>query len=431
VPVPEVIPQRYEEYVPLDRLTPHPANANEGDQGLLSELLDANGFGGAVLAQAGTGILIDGETRWRTALAKGMTGLPVIWMDISDDERDRFLASWNESTRRGRNDEQKLVALLAGLAQTPRGLEGAAFDGDDLDELMAALNGEQGGGGGAGGGDPDDAPEPPAEPRSVPGDLLLLGPHRLLCGDATNPDDLKRVTDGLGEIGIVYTDPPYGVDIVSSAGKVGAVIGYPFGGAKNGKQGSAGTVRTTPYMPVAGDGSTDAAADAFRLLLAEYPAALHVWWGGNHYTASAGLPDSSCWLVWNKETNGNFADCELAWTNHPGAVRMLTHMWNGMLRASEHGKRVHPTQKPVALAEWAFSVIDPKDERKTVLDVFGGSGSTLIAAHRTGRTAAIVECEAAYVDVIAARWQAATSVTPERVLPDGSTEPVSFAEPSP
>ena len=73
-----------------------------------------------------------------------------------------------------------------------------------------------------------------------------------------------------------------------------------------------------------------------------------------------------------------------------------------MLRASERGKRVHPTQKPVALAEWAFSVIDPKSERKLVLDTFAGSGSTLIAAHNTGRAAALIEIEPAYVDVIAA-----------------------------
>lgn len=278
-----------------------------------------------------------------------------------------------------------------------------------------------------GGGDPDDAPEPPAEPLSAPGDLYILGANRLYCGDATNPDDLKRATEGLGKIGIVYTDPPYGVSIVSGAGKVGAAVGYPFGGAKNGKQGSAGTVKTTAYIPVAGDDTTDAAADAFRLLSAEYPQALHVWWGGNHYAASAGLPDASCWLVWDKDTNGNFADAELAWTSHPGAVRLFHHMWNGMLRASERGKRVHPTQKPVALAQWAFGVIDPKSERKTVLDVFGGSGSTLIAAHNTGRAAAIVECEPAYVDVIARRWQEMTSITPERVRPDGSTEPVSFA----
>ena len=81
----------------------------------------------------------------------------------------------------------------------------------------------------------------------------------------------------------------------------------------------------------------------------------------------------SCWLVWDKAPTATSRDAELAWTNHTRrGTGVLMHMWNGMLRASEHGKRVHPTQKPVALREWAFSVIDPTAERKVVLDAFGG-----------------------------------------------------------
>lgn len=134
------VTQTYEAEVALDRLTPHPANPNQGDIGLLCELFDQNGFAGAVMAQQSTGILIDGETRWHAAREKNLPALPVIWVDVDDDTRDRLLAEWNESTRRGRNDETKLLALLTGLAATPRGLEGAAFDGDDVDSLMARLN---------------------------------------------------------------------------------------------------------------------------------------------------------------------------------------------------------------------------------------------------------------------------------------------------
>jgi DNA modification methylase len=218
-------------------------------------------------------------------------------------------------------------------AADPGLLEAASYSEADLNALLAGQRVPEKRT------DPDAVPDAPAEPVTVLGDVWLLGPHRLLCGDATSPDDLKRVTDGLGSVGIIYTDPPYGVDIVSSAGKVGAAVGYPFGGAKNGKQGSAGTVHTTAYLPVAGDGSTETAVDAFRL------------------------------------------------------------------RASEHGKRVHPTQKPVALAQWAFGVIDPKAERATVLDAFAGSGSTLIAAHATWRRAALIEMEPAYADIICRRYQ--------------------------
>lgn len=245
--------------------------------------------------------------------------------------------------------------------------------------------------------------------------------HRLLCGDATNPEHVDRVLAGLGEVGIIYTDPPYGISIVRSNGRIGS------GGKFRGKIGSGKIVPTTEYMAVAGDETTQTATDAFRLLLAAHPEARHVWWGGNHYAASAGLPDSSCWLVWDKQNDGNdFADSELAWTNHPGAVRLLRHMWNGMLRASERGKRVHPTQKPVALAEWAFGVVDKDRTRMVVLDVFAGSGSTLIAAHRTGRRAALIECEPAYVDVIARRWQEHTGVVP--VL-ESTGEAIDFTPP--
>jgi hypothetical protein len=115
-------------------------NPNAGDIGLLCTVLDANGFAGAVLAQKSTGILIDGETRWRAAQETGLKTLPVIWCDVDDDTRDRLLAEYNETARRGSNDERKLLDLLTALAGTPRGLEGAAFDGDDIDSLMTRLN---------------------------------------------------------------------------------------------------------------------------------------------------------------------------------------------------------------------------------------------------------------------------------------------------
>jgi len=186
--IPEVIPQRFEEHVPLDRLVEHPANPNEGDLGLLSELLDANGFAGAVMAQESTGIVMDGNHRLKTARQRGMTGLPVIWADVDDDARDRILASFNESTRRGRNDESKLVALLTGLAQQPRGLEGTGFDGDDLDALIAAMAFEGGSGGGG--------PEPEARPSLA--DRFLIPPFSVLDARQGWWQERKRAWIGLG-----------------------------------------------------------------------------------------------------------------------------------------------------------------------------------------------------------------------------------------
>lgn len=346
------------------------------------------------------------DLRWQT--------LAVVWVDVDEDQAARIVAADNRTADLGTYDDRLLLELLADLPD----LDGTGYDPGDLDELARLLDDDSSGAGGSSGlNDPDDTPEPPAEPYSRPGDLWLLGPHRLLCGDATNPEHLALVTDGV-EPGIVYTDPPYGISIVNDdSGKVGHAVGTPFGGTKKGSKPFGNTngkvIHTTKYLPVAGDDSTDAARAAFTLLRSSYPKARHVWWGGNHYVASAALPDASCWLVWDKETGDNtFADAELAWTNHPGAVRMFRHMWNGMLRATERGKRVHPTQKPVALAEWAFTVVDGKDEHRTVLDVFAGSGSTLIAAERTRRTAMLIEMEPAYVDVILKRYKDHTGIVP-------------------
>ena len=142
-----MLPQRYDPCVPLDQLHPHPANFNDGDMGLLCTLLEANGFAGAVLAQEATGILFDGRTRLDAAYELGLPGLPVLWVNVSDDERDRMLAEWNESCRAGRHDESKLVAFLTGMAATAKGLAGCAFDGDALDAAIRRLQAQAAGNG--------------------------------------------------------------------------------------------------------------------------------------------------------------------------------------------------------------------------------------------------------------------------------------------
>ena len=117
--------------------------------------------------------------------------------------------------------------------------------------------------------------------------------------------------------------------------------------------------------------------------------------GGNYYA----LPPSSCWLVWDKEINGNFADAELAWTNYPCAVRLIRHMWNGMLRVGSE-PRFHPTQKPLAVIKWAVSLA-PACE--TVLDPFMGSGTTLRAAKDLGKKCVGIDREERYCEIAVKR----------------------------
>jgi len=205
-----------------------------------------------------------------------------------------------------------------------------------------------------------------------------------MCGDSTSIDAVEQLLSG-SKVDMVFTDPPYGISIVGGSGKVG-------GG---------NIVKANTYAPIAGDDSIDVAIEAIQVIKA-LDAKVEIIWGGNYYANS--LENSSCWIVWDKDNTGNFADAELAWTNQKTAVRIFKHMWNGMLKASERGeKRVHPTQKPVALAEWCLDQYG--EECDTVLDLFGGSGFTLMACEKKAKSARIMELSPNYCDVIVRRWQ--------------------------
>lgn len=113
---------------------------------------------------------------------------------------------------------------------------------------------------------------------------------------------------------------------------------------------------------------------------------------------------------WNKETTGDFADCELAWTNQDRSAKLFTHRWNGMLRDSEREKRWHPTQKPALLAEWALGLfVNPG---AIVLDPFGGAGWSVLGAEKHGACARVIEMSHEYIAVILRRYQDLTGDTP-------------------
>jgi hypothetical protein len=408
------------EYVPVAALHTYHRNPRHGDIAKIATSLQVNGQYRALAVNRGTHTgrpdeVLAGSHTLLAARDLGWGAVAVTYVDVDDDHAARIVLADNRTADVADYDDRLLAELLAELPD----LDGTGYDPGDLDDLIQQLVADEAPTGPT---DADDAPSPPEEPVTRRGDVWELGRHRLLCGDGTNPKDLDDLLAGATPT-LVHTDPPYGISIVNDSGKIG-------GFEPKSRQGTIGgsnpfrekkalpdspVIPTTRYAPVIGDDSTDTARDAFALATTTYPKAAQVWWGGNHYAATASLPDASCWLVWDKDTGGNdFADAELAWTNHPGAVRLLRHLWHGMLRASERGHRMHPTQKPVALIEWVFGNVDPKGQRTTVLDLFAGSGSTLIAAERTARAAYVMELSAAYCDVICRRFQEHTGTVPTR-----------------
>lgn len=447
--------ERRVEYMPIADIEPAPRNPKAHAAAAIAKSVDRYGLAELPLLDERTGRLVAGHGRLDDLITRRRDGenppagvrlgpggagdwlVPVIrgWASDSDEAAEAYLVASNQLTVLGGWDDEQLADLLTDLQETdPDLFDLTGFTDDDLAALLDDGEPERTElpDAGPGGDSRDRSPTTSREPRTVLGDMWACGEHRVYCADATNPEHVDRLLAEFTTLpDLVHTDPPYGINIVGGDRAIGGSNrGFVDKRATHGAgKGPSYKIAAGEYAPVAGDDSTDTAADAFRLICALLPEAVQVWWGGNHYASSAGLPDSSCWLVWDKQTNGDFADCELAWTNHTGTVRRLVHLWNGMARATEKNtKRVHPTQKPVALAEWAFSIVDKRAERRLVLDLFAGSGPTLLAAEATGRTCAAMELSPAYVDVILRRYQEQTGRKPERILDDGGREPVDFTE---
>ena len=222
--------------------------------------------------------------------------------------------------------------------------------------------------------------------------------HRLMCGDSTDKGTVELLMDGK-KADMVMTDPPYGIAVVQN-NQVGG------GGAThfNGKVGA--VVQSSDYMQIKGDDTTDTARLNFEIVkeLSEN----QIIFGGNYFTDF--LPPKACWCIWDKENTGNFADVEMAWTSFDKGAKLYRWLWNGLCRKGERaveGKsRVHPTQKPVGLIAEILKDFTKEDD--TILDCFGGSGSTLIACEQIDRTCYMIEYEAHYVDVIIKRWETLT-----------------------
>ena len=210
--------------------------------------------------------------------------------------------------------------------------------------------------------------------------------HKEVIGDAELwLGDCLDILPTLPKVDAVITDPPYGI---------GAYKGGTMGGGVLARQSTYDAVEWDDAPPPAG------IIDALRTM-SEWQA----FFGGNYFN----LPPSSCWLVWDK-VNGdnNFADCELAWTNWPKAVRRLQWRWHGMIREGNEG-RFHPTQKPLQVMGW---VIDLCPKADSILDPFMGSGTTGVAAAERRRQFIGIEREPKYFDIACRRIEQAYKQRP-------------------
>ena len=277
----------------------------------------------------------------------------------------------------------------------------------------------------------DYEPELPEEPKAKLGDIYQLGKHRLMCGDSTDPETVAKLMDGV-KADLLLTDPPYGINVVRGGDnrnrQLAAWGGWPAslqeqsaephrftsgrvgGGSMNtprkNRISPEAVVPAKTYNAIIGDETTETAQKNYEI--AKEVTDNQIIFGGNYFTDF--LKPSRCWVVWDKENTGNFADAELAWTSFDKGVKLYHHMWNGLAREGDRKTegitRVHPTQKPVELLEELIQKhSNPND---TILDCFAGSASTAIAAYKQNRNFIGCEISKEYYDKAMNRIQTQT-----------------------
>ena len=306
-------------------------------------------------------ILVGGHQRLRVATDLGIDKIPCVEVNLPLDKEKELNIRLNKNV--GEWDYDSLANYFDVGELTEWG-----FSNDELqfyeDEPEQGLI------------DDDEIPEV-EEAVTKLGDLWLLGEHRVLCGDATKKEDVERLMDNQ-KADMVFTDPPYGINVVKNnqIGGDGA-----FGGKKNLKNNNKNFIKANKYNPVIGDNKN---YDPTHLLNLSKNFCI---WGSNHFADK--LPNSRGWIVWDKidgveGTTKNFSDIEMAWTNQDQPARIVRHRWQGLLKASEHKeKRIHPTQKPISLFEYLIKTYS--DENNIVFDPCMGSGTTGVACKNTNR----------------------------------------------
>jgi len=373
-------------YLALDEINPYDRNPRNNIAGVEKVAMSIKEFGfkQPIVVDKDKNILA-GHTRYLAAKKLEIEKVPVIIADdLSEVQGKSFRITDNRVAEETTWNNEFLTLEFEDLKALEFDLSLTGFNDEEIANLFVEELPP-------GSGEEDSVPEIAEEAISKRGDIWILGNHRLMCGDSLAITDIEKLLNNK-KIDMVFTDPPYGINEPTERT------------IKNSVKNRIG--KSKDFDAIIGDNSIETAIEVFSI--ADSLSDIVIYWGGNYFCHK--LPDSPCWLVWDKRVEenqrDNNSDCELAYIKHPQkkSVRIFRHLWKGLMKDSERQEsRVHPTQKPIALSEWCFN--EYFKESKNILDFFGGSGSTLIACEKTSRNCFMMELSEKYCDVIIKRWQ--------------------------
>lgn len=315
-------------------------------------------------------VILGGNKRYEALVASGVTEVPGSWVkkasDLTAKEKQEFIIKDNVPFGEWEIDALRDEFDIGELEEW--GL-------DDIDFTVGGAGGKT---------DEDSVPDIPREPITKLGDFYQLGDHRLLCGDSTNLKDVERLMAG-EKADMVFTDPPYGISYSSSK----------FDGNTKGV-----TNKRNKANMIIGDGKEF--DPSFILKIFASVKEIFIW-GMQYYPQKLGRGGVVCWNK-KKESEAQcpHGDFELCWSKAE-RNKMFWYRWGGFNNKEKGESRLHTTQKPVDLAIWFFD--NWGRAKNIIVDLFGGSGSTLIACEKTGRKCRMMELDGIYCDVIVKRWE--------------------------
>ncbi len=363
--------------ITVDKLIPYVRNSRTHSDAQIAQIaasIKEFGWTNPILVDAENGI-IAGHGRLMAARKLGYKEVPVIELkDMTDTQKRAYVIADNQLALNAGWDFSLLSLEVADLKENDFDLDLLGFDPKELEKLLEPEEVE-------GLTDEDAVPEVPEEPKTKLGDIYQLGNHRLMCGDSTSIDAVEKLMDGQ-KADMVFTDPPYNV-------------------AFNGRSGKHDVIKN--------DNLPD---NEFRNFIAEIcnvikvidPKAYYIWCNWKFYGVLQELLEYKTCIVWAKNVfgmgQGYRHQHEFCLFN--GKIDEVVKNESDLWEIKKDTNYVHPTQKPVALSVRAFS---NHVKLLNVLDLFGGSGSTLIGAEQTGRKAFVMELDPKYCDVIVKRWE--------------------------
>ena len=397
--------------VDVAKLVPNPKNPNQHPDNqiqLLGRIIRQAGWRQPITVSKRSGFIVKGHGRLAAALLEGMKEAPVDYQNYTTEaEEYADLVADNRIAELAETDNKLLADIFAEIDTGEIPMELTGYTEDEVEGLVTALsealhNDLN---------EPDEIPETPEPEETVTqkGDLWILGRHRVVCGDATSERDRELLLDG-AHPEILLTDPPYCSGGFQESGKVTGSIGTKQADGQGGY--------TTPTIS-----SDNLSTRGYQVLMKAVLGAADVkvaylftdwrmWVYLFDLVEGSGLGVRNM-IVWNKKSpgmgNGWRAQHELVMFAHRTKPKWDNHKGYGnVLEATRSGNELHPTQKPVEILE---KLLDNTDWAEGVLDPFGGSGTTLIAAESAGQPAYLMEMEPRFVDVIVRRYIKSTGKT--------------------